>query len=566
VVVNTADAGPPAETPDVHGAFPRLSDDQIQVITRYGERRQVREGELLFREGDPTCDFFLILEGRVAIREGPAGDGRIISVHGPRRFLGELSLLTGQAVFLTGVVCEPGEVLVVPVHRLRELVAQDSSIGDAILRAFIARRSVLIGLGTGFKIVGSRYSPETRRLRDFAVRNVLPHKWIDVEEDEVAEAVLRDLGVAPEETPVVIWRDQVLRNPSTMTLAAAIGLHVPVHQESVSDVVVVGAGPAGLTAAVYAASDGLTTRVLDSIATGGQAGTSPRIENYLGFPSGIPGSELAERATIQAQKFGATISVPAEATALERRGGDYLVRLEGGQEISGRTIVIASGARYRRLDVPRVSELESTSIYYAATELEARRCRGAPVAVVGGGNSAGQAALFLAKQVQRVSLLIRGDDLGKNMSRYLVDQIERSPNVEVLRHSEVRELIGQGVLEALLVVDDKTGESRPLEASALFVFIGAEPNSGWLARFLAVDDRGFLLTGGAATRAVHDAQQSDSSEWSASLLETSSPGVFAVGDVRSGSVKRVASGVGEGSMAVQFIHGFLEEATGLAGV
>jgi thioredoxin reductase (NADPH) len=561
--VSTADPEVLAETPDVYGAFPRLSGQQIRLIERHSERRRIREGDVLFREGDETCDFFVILEGKVALTEGPSGDGRILGVHGPGRFLGELSLLTGQVVFLTAVACEPGEVLVVPVRRLRELVAQDPTIGDVILRAFIARRSELIGLGTGFKIVGSRYSPETRRLREFAARNLLPHRWIDLEEDEQAEALLRDLGVAPEETPVVIWRDQVLHDPSTATLAAAIGLPMHLPSDAVSDLVVIGAGPAGLTAAVYAASEGLTTLVLDSIATGGQAGTSPRIENYLGFPSGIPGAELAERATIQAEKFGARISVPAEAASLERRGADYLVRLKEGQEILARAVVVATGARYRKLDVPGLAELEGTSVYYSATELEARRCRGNPVAVVGGGNSAGQATLFLARHSQPVHLLVRGGDLAKDMSRYLADRLERTPGVEILLHSEVREVIGHALLEALTVVDNRTGGSRKLEASALFVFIGAEPNSNWLSEALALDDHGFVLTGGAAAQAAGYTEPGAPYGWP-SLLETSLPGVFAVGDVRSGSVKRVAAGVGDASMAVLFVHRFLEGLGSLA--
>jgi thioredoxin reductase (NADPH) len=326
------------ETPDRTGAFPRLSDEQIAALAEYGERRATRVGDVLFREGDESYDFFVVLSGKVAIVEGFGADERLIGVHGERRFLGELSLLTGQAAFFTAVVREAGEVLVVPVERLRKLVAHDPALGDLILRAYLARRELLIGLGTGFRIIGSRFSPDSRRLREFAARNRLPHRWIDLEQDREAEALLRALGVSPEETPVVIWRGKhVLRNPSNAELARAVGLRSPASPATICDLVVVGAGPAGLAASVYGASEGLETVALDAMATGGQAGTSPRIENYLGFPSGISGAELAERATLQAKKFGARVSVPAQATGLEDRGENHVVTLDDGKTVEGRS-------------------------------------------------------------------------------------------------------------------------------------------------------------------------------------------------------------------------------------
>jgi thioredoxin reductase (NADPH) len=542
-----AEPEPLLETPDGDGAFPRLSDEQIQRLSGRGERRRVQAGEVLVREGDERYDFFVVLEGKVAIVHGNGGcDERLIAVHGPGRFLGELSLLTGQAAFFTAVVREAGEVLVVPVERLRRLVALDAGLGDLILRAYLIRRELLIGIGAGFRIVGSRYSPDTRRLREFASRNRLPHQWIDVEEDSAAETLLRELSVAPDETPVVIWAREVLRNPSNVELARRIGLPAPRTPQDVSDLVVVGAGPGGLAAAVYGASEGLTTLTLDAVATGGQAGTSSRIENYLGFPSGISGAELAERATIQAEKFGAQLSVPAEATALELRDGHYSVTVADGPTITGRTIVIATGARYCKLPVPGLERFEGTSVFYAATLVEAMMCRDDPIAVVGGGNSAGQATLFLARHAGRVRLLVRGDDLGKSMSRYLADRIERNPDVEVMLHTEVREAIGDESLEALVVEDNRTGARKVLPARELFVFIGAEPHTAWLADKVALDDRGFVLTGVQAN-----------SDRPALPLETSLPGVLAVGDVRSGSIKRVASAVGEGAMAVRLVHDHL---------
>ena len=552
------------ETPDFIGAFPRLSEAQIEVLEPWGQRRPTAAGDVLYREGDPTCDFFVILDGKVKIVEcfGAGNEERLIGVHGPGRFLGELNLLTGEPVFVTAAVGEPGEVLAVPVDRLREVVARDTTLGDLILRAYLLRRSLLIGLGTGFKIIGSRFSPDTRRIREFALRNRLPHRWIDLERDGAAEALLRALGVAPEETPVVIWgKTRLLRNPGNAELARAIGLRSPIPPQSVSDLVVVGAGPAGLAAAVYWASEGLSTVVLDAVATGGQAGTSPRIENYLGFPSGISGSELAHRAVIQAGKFGAQLNVPAQATALDRDDGRHVLTLEDGTHLASRAVLIATGARYRKLDVPHLERFEGISVHYAATEAELQLCRGDPVAVVGGGSSAGQAAVSLAETTVRVHLLVRHDDPGRDMSRYLVEQIEHNPKIVVHRNTAVRELVGDDVLEELVVENLRTGEPSRLWARALFVFIGAEPQTGWLGSQLAIDEHGFILTGARAAAARRDGAMDGEANgsWYAagrepSLLETSRPGVFAAGDVRSGSIKWLTAAAGEGAMAVRLVH------------
>jgi thioredoxin reductase (NADPH) len=550
---------PLAETPDSHGGFPRLSEDQIALLSSQGTRRRTHVDEVLFREGDEHYDFYVVLDGKVAIVQGYGGPAEeLIAVHGPGRFLGELSLLVGQAAFFTAVVREPGEVLVVAVERLRELVTHDAALGDLILRAYLIRREMLIGLGAGFRIVGSRYSPDTRRLREFAARNRLPHRWTDLEDDAGAEALLRQLGIGPEETPVVIWGREVLRNPSNADLARRIGLPPPpTGPDRIADLLVVGAGPAGLAASVYGASEGLETVTLDAIATGGQAGTSSKIENYLGFPAGISGAELAERATIQAEKFGATISVPAEATALERQDGHYVVGLDDGQEIVARAVVVATGARYRRLPIPGLEQYEGTSVFYAATLMEAQMCRDDPIVIVGGGNSAGQATVFLARHAAHVRLLVRETDLGASMSRYLADRIERAPNVEVMLHTEVREVSGNGRLEAILAEDDLTGERHTLPARALFVFIGAEPHTGWLGDKVALDDEGFVLTGHEAARAAAENGHWRDKDRPPLLLETSLPGVLAVGDVRHGSIKRVASAVGEGAMAVRLVHDHL---------
>jgi thioredoxin reductase (NADPH) len=537
-------ASPLPETPDHDGAYPRLNDDQLARLSAVGRTRPTTTGEILFREGDEDYDFIVVLEGKVAIIQGEGDDQRLIAVHGPRRFLGELGMLTGQAAFFTAVVHEAGSVLEVPVDRLYELATNDSALGDLILRAYLIRREFLIGLGAGLKIVGSRYSPQARALRDLCARNRVPHRWIDLEEDASAEDLLRRLGVSPQETPVVIWHGSVLRNPSPDELASAIGLPDLSTAVELADLVVVGAGPAGLAAAVYGASEGLGTVVLDAVATGGQAATSSRIENYLGFPAGLSGAELAERATIQARKFGARLAVPATAVALERSDGHYVIRLASGQELQTRSVVIATGARYRRLQVPRLEELEPTSVYYAATLMEAQRCAGVPVVVVGGGNSAGQSTTLLARQATQVHLVLREDDLEVNMSRYLADRIRGLRNVDVRPHSEVRELLGDRRLEAVVVEDLVAGARDRLEAEALFVFIGAEPCTEWLRGVLALDDGGYVITGSGCSEEGRRAM----------LLESTLPGVLAVGDVRSGSIKRVASAVGEGSMAVRLVH------------
>ncbi|MGZ6573665.1 MAG: FAD-dependent oxidoreductase [Solirubrobacteraceae bacterium] len=553
--MSATEPGPLPESPD-YGAKPRLSNEQIQALSAHGERRPTQPGAVLFRQGDRQYDFFVILAGQVALLEEYGRELRVIAVDGPGRFLGELGLLTGQPAFCTALVLELGEVLVVPAERFRELASRDPVLGDLILRAYFLRRSELIGLGAGLRVVGSCYSPDTRRLREFAARNRLPHSWIDLERDAGAEALLRQLGVSSDETPVVIWRDQVLRNPTNADLARLIGLPVLSPVEGICDLVVVGAGPAGLAAAVHSASEGLATFVLDAVSTGGQAGTAARIDNLLGFPSGISGAELAERATIQARRFGARVSVPAEAIALRQDEGHHVVTLDDGNAISGWTVVIATGVGYRRLDVPGIERFEATSVYYAATQAEALLCQGDPVVIVGGGNSAGQASVFLAKHARQVTLVVREADLRESMSRYLADEIERTVGVQVLRHSEVRELIGDRALEGVVVEDNWTGERRTVPARALFVFIGADPFTRWLSDQLALDESGYILTGRDAVRSSTDAGR-DGIDRDPLPLETSRAGVFAAGDVRSESIKRVASAIGEGAMAVSFVHEYL---------
>jgi thioredoxin reductase (NADPH) len=544
------------ETRDRDGAFPRLDDQQREKLRELGRLRTVETGEVLFAAGDRGTNFFVIESGAVAIVQGLGEENRVIGLHGQHRFLGELGLLVGQRLYLSGVVRDAGEVIEVPVEKLREIVAEDKSLSDVILGAFIARRSILIEVGAGIRLIGSRFSPDSRRLREFLARTRMPHQWIDLEEDEEAEALLEGLAIAPDQTPVVIaGGGQTLHNPSNAELGRALGLASADSPPALCDVVVVGAGPAGLAASLYAASEGLDVLGIEAVATGGQAGTSARIENYLGFPAGVSGSELTQRAGVQAMKFGARLAMPVAAVGLRTVDGRHEVELSNGETATGRTVVIATGAQYRRLDVPGLDEFEGGGVYYAATQAEARLCGGDPVMIVGGGNSAGQAAVFLSRRGSRCRLLIRGDDLAKSMSRYLVDQIERNESIEVRTHSEVVELGGDRELETVTIADCRSGERSLVPARALFVFIGAWPHTGWLQGQLATDDAGFLLTG-------RDVQGPDLVEFNGGrplFLETSRPGIFAVGDVHSGSIKRVSSAVGEGSMAVRLLHDRLAE-------
>jgi thioredoxin reductase (NADPH) len=547
-----------AEDPfDSDAAFPRLGEEVLAVLEAAGERRPLVAGEILFRAGDPSPDFFVVLRGSVAVIDGFGSPAeRVIGVHRDMRFVGELNLVTGQPAFLTAVVQAPGDAIVLSRDELQAVVSANQQLGDVIVNAFIVRRGLLIGLGSGLRLIGSHLSPDSRRLREFLTRNRIPHSFVDLETDSQADLLLRWLSIAPRETPLLLGGSLAMRNPSNAEVAQALNLRTAAASEELCDVVVVGAGPAGLGTAVYAASEGLSTVLVDSVAIGGQASTSARIENYLGFPAGISGADLAERAAAQASRFGARTAVPETASALAFEDGHHVVELDGGERLHARTVVLATGATYRRLSVANLAEFEGDGVYYAATLVEAQMCSGNPVVVVGGGNSAGQAAVFLAKHVSRVDLVVRGRDLAAGMSRYLVDQVEESPRIELHLHAELRALLGDGALEAVTVQDTSAGTTRTLEVAAVFVFIGADACTGWLGDTLVTDDDGFVLTGDEL-QLMHLDPAGDGRQRVPFPLETSRPGVFAVGDVRSGSIKRVASAVGEGAMAVLLLHQYL---------
>ena len=538
------------EPADRQGAFPRLTDDQRARLRAAGEVRTVSPGDVLFTDGDADYPFFVVESGAVAIVQGYGRENRVVAVHGPHRFLGELNLLTGAPAYLSAVVRDAGEVIEVPASRLRDVVADDQDLSNLILSAYLGRRAILIDLGAGVRLVGSRYSSDSRRLREFLTRNRVPYQWMDLDGDEEAEKLLQALGVKPAETPVVVGGRDVLRNPTNARLAEMLGLGSRGTPPAMCDLVIVGGGPAGLAAALYGASEGLDTQAIDAVAFGGQASTSARIENYLGFPTGISGSELAERAELQARRLGARLVVPAPAVGLDQPDGHFAIALADGSVVNGRTVIVATGAQYRKLDLPDLERYEGLGVYYAATQAEAQLCYGDPVVIVGGGNSAGQAAMFMSRDAASCRLMIRGDDLSSSMSRYLIDELERRDRVELLTRREVVELKGEDALEAIVVADNRTGEREELEAKALFVFIGADPHTDWLRGHVAMDEHGFLLAG----RDLEDDQLAAYGDELPFFLETSLPGIFAVGDVRSGSIKRVASAVGEGSMAVRLVH------------
>jgi thioredoxin reductase (NADPH) len=539
-------------------AFPTLDETQITRLSdcTAAVARSFEDGQTLFAAGDRDIKFFVVKSGEVEIIDCSGGEPRRLTVHRKGQFTGDVSHLTGTRAIVSAVARGHCKVLEVPGEMLRRMLNQCPDLSDIILQAFIARRQLLRQSPdfTGLRVIGSRYCADTFRVRDFLAKNRVLFTWVDVETDSQVDLLLKQFGVTEADMPVVACAHRVmLRNPSNRQLADAVGIRQPLEQ-TVYDLAVVGGGPAGLAAAVYGASEGLRTVVLEKTAPGGQAGSSMRIENYLGFPTGLTGAELAGRAVLQANKFGAHLSVSSSVTRLAFEKAYSVLLLDGGETVTAKCLLIATGAEYRRLGVEGCERYEGTGVYYAATPNEAQLCRGAQVVLVGAGNSAGQAAVFLAGHTRKVLLLIRGDDLYRSMSSYLARRIEQTANIELLCNATIRRMRGDGCLTAVEVVNSKTGEERTVETPAVFSFIGAVPRTDWLPAEIERDASGFVQTGPALATSPH---------WTARrqpfLLETSRPGVFAAGDVRSGSVKRVASAVGEGAMAVQLVHEYLKE-------
>ncbi len=534
--------------------FPKLDDAEIERLSSFAPPRDVPAGEILYDLGDDTHGVFVVVEGALEIFGVAKGTETVIRVLERGQFTGEVNQISGRRSLVRCRMRDAGRVLEIGRACIRKIMQTEVALGEILLRAFVLRRVYLIANSVGDAVlIGSTHSSDTLRLRGFLSRNGHPYTYVDVERDPDVQAVLDHFEITVSDIPVLICRgDQVLRNPSNAEAAKCFGLNAGIDEGGVYDLIVVGAGPSGLAAAVYGASEGLNVLVLESTGPGGQAGSSSRIENYLGFPTGISGQELASRAFVQAEKFGAHVIVARTANALKCQRPPYIVELEGGSSVRARSIIVAAGAQYRKLPLPKLAEFEGAGVYYGATTVEAQICRGEEVAVVGGGNSAGQAALFLSGFAKHVHLLVRGPGLSDTMSRYLISRIEACKEITFKPLTEVQALEGDGHLERVQWRDKKTGTAETRGIRHLFLMTGANPNTGWLGGCLALDSKQFVKTGTDL-----------GFEWPLPrppfMLETSLPGVFAVGDMRAGSVKRVASAVGEGSMAVQFVHKVLAE-------
>jgi thioredoxin reductase (NADPH) len=552
-------------TPPLSGAkpddmFPALTPAQQARVAAHGRVQQVEKDETVVEANAEANKFFVVVTGQLNLLRVSEDLEEVIAVCRPGMFTGELNVLSGRRGLVRIQAAEASKLIEIDREPLMALVQTDSELSDIFLRAFILRRLELIARGIGdLVLIGSSHSLDTLRIKEFLTRNYQPYSYLDLEQDADVQELLDRFKVEITDLPVLICRGrEVLRNPTNQEIAACLGLNEGIDRTHVRDMIVVGAGPAGLAAAVYGASEGLDVLVLESNSPGGQAGTSSKIENYLGFPTGISGQELAGRAYTQAQKFGAQVLIAKNAKGLACDRRPYAVQIDNGERVAARTVIIASGAQYRRLQLENLSRFEGAGVYYGATHLEAQLCSGEEVIVVGGGNSAGQAAVFLAQTARRVYMLVRGDGLADKMSRYLVRRIEESPTIDLRTNSEVISLAGNDHLEHAEWRDNKTGSVETHNVSALFSMTGAVPNSSWLKGCVACDARGFIKTG-------PDLSQEDLAQahWPLTrephLLETSLPGVFAVGDVRGGNVKRVAAAVGEGSIVVSFVHRVLSE-------
>ena len=549
---------PPGSTPSE--MFPVLTPAQQARVLAHGQRRTVEQSEIVVELNEHVTKFFVVISGQLHILQVSNNQEHVIAICNPGMFTGELNVLSGRRGLVRIRAAEKSELIEIEREALQALVETDSELSDIFLRAFILRRLELIAREVGdVVLIGSSHLLDTLRIKEFLTRNYQPYSYIDLERDTQVQEMLDRFSLSIDDLPVLICRGTaVLRNPTNEEVTGCLGFNEGIDQAHVRDLVIVGAGPAGLAAAVYAASEGLDVLVLESSGPGGQAGASSKIENYLGFPTGISGHELAGRAYAQAQKFGAQMLIAKDAKGLACARRPYAVLIGDGQHVPARTVVIASGAQYRRLQLENLSKFEGAGVYYGATHLEAQLCGGEEVMVVGGGNSAGQAAVFLAQTTRRVYMLVRSDGLAKTMSRYLIRRIEETPNIELHTNTEVVALEGNDHLERVTWRNNQTGQTGSRNIAHLFSMTGAVPNSAWLGGWVVCDQRGFIKTGLDLTT-----EDLAKAKWPLKrppyLLETSLPGVFAVGDIRGGNVKRVASAVGEGSIALSFVHQVLAE-------
>jgi len=539
-----------------HQIYPALTRSQLALLSRYGTPRSYAAGMRLFEQGERHIPMFVIVSGLVEVsRGGPMGQ-HVVGTHGPGSFTGEVGTLAGRGAIATGRALTDCEALVIDEAALRTLVIVEAELSEIIMRAYILRRMLFIqDLDGGLVVIGSQHNPDTLGLREFLARNGQPAAYLDVDQHQQAAELMARFGIGADDIPAVIAPDGgVLRRPSVRALADAVGIGPDTLHGHSFDLVVAGAGPGGLAAAVYAASEGLRVAVLERHAPGGQAGSSSKIENYFGFPTGVSGLALAGRGLSQARKFGVEVAVPVCVTRIlcgEEAGGDpgsgYAIGLDGGERLHARAVVVATGARYRKPDLPELAFFEGRGVYYSAAFMEAALCAGEDVVVVGGGNSAGQAAVFLSRHARTVHVVVRGARLAASMSHYLIQRIEAASNIVLHTHTRVRRLAGDGHLEHV-VLAPQDAAPLTLPVRHLFLFLGAQPNTGWLGDCVALDDKQFILTGSAVARARWPLAREPH------FLETSRPGILAVGDVRSGSVKRVAAAVGEGAAAVQSLH------------
>jgi thioredoxin reductase (NADPH) len=540
--------------------FPVLTEAQINRVHAFGKVRRVEKGEILFEPGDPNIPFFVLLSGGLdVVQPGLNGEQLLVS-HVPGNFTGEMTMISGRRSLVRGRVSDAGEFLEVSGDGLRSLIARDAELSEIFMRAFILRRLELVrGKAGDVILMGSRHSANTLALREFLTRNSHPYNYVDLDADETAQQLLDRFHVKIEEVPVVVCgaTGKVLRSPTPQKLADCLGLNANIDEAHIRDLIIVGAGPSGLAAAVYAASEGLDALVIETDSPGGQAASSSKIENYLGFPTGVSGQELATRAITQAEKFGAKMMVAHSVARLDCARRPFKVVLDNGNALPARAVVIATGAQYNKPKIPNREKFEGQGIYYGATFMEAQLCEQDDLIVIGGGNSAGQAAVYLSQTARKVHIMVRSGQLADTMSRYLIRRIEENPGIEVHYHHEIAGLEGDTHLERVICLDKSTGKTSVRDIRHIFVMAGASPRTEWLRGCLVMDGKGFILTGRDLETAME--QHTWPLDRGPYMLETSLPGVFAVGDVRAGNVKRVASAVGEGSIAINLVHRALAE-------